>query len=106
MAVKETSKARIEGNVPVTIFKEGKTYVAYAPVLDLSSCGTSFGEAEKNIREAIRIFLAECIKDHILEDVLASLGWRQVNKRSKKWSPPPVVGQLEIPVSVGSSLSA
>lgn len=33
----------------VHIFKEGKTYVAYVPELDLSSCGTTKNEASKNI---------------------------------------------------------
>lgn len=38
----------------VHTFKEGKTYVAYVPELDLSSCGSTKEEARKNIRDAVR----------------------------------------------------
>lgn len=40
------------------IFKEGDTYVAYVPSLDVSSCGSSDEEARRNIRDAVRGFLA------------------------------------------------
>lgn len=42
----------------VHIFKEGDAYVAYVPALDLSSCGTTDDEARRNIRDAVRGFLA------------------------------------------------
>jgi predicted RNase H-like HicB family nuclease len=42
----------------VHIFKEGNTFVAYAPELDLSSCGDTTDEARKNISNAVRGFLA------------------------------------------------
>jgi predicted RNase H-like HicB family nuclease len=41
----------------VHIFREGRTYVAYAPELDLSSCGATDDEARKNIRDAVQGFL-------------------------------------------------
>jgi predicted RNase H-like HicB family nuclease len=40
------------------IFKEGDTYVAYVPALDVSSCGATDEEARRNIRDAVRGFLA------------------------------------------------
>ena len=42
------------------IFKEGATYVAYLPALDISSCGATDDEARRNIRDAVRGFLAAC----------------------------------------------
>jgi predicted RNase H-like HicB family nuclease len=54
------------------IFKEGDTYVAYVPALDLSSCGATDEEARRNIRDAVREFLATSADlgthDEILED--------------------------------------
>jgi len=41
----------------VHIFKEGPTYVAYVPELDLSSCGATHEEARKNVCDAVRGFL-------------------------------------------------
>ena len=40
------------------IFKEGDTYVAYVPALDVSSCGATDEEARRNIRDAVRGFIA------------------------------------------------
>lgn len=41
------------------IWKEGKMYVAYAPQLDISSCGETREKAKKNLREAVEGFLEE-----------------------------------------------
>lgn len=41
----------------IHIFKEGRTYVAYVPELDLSSCGATDAEARRNIRDAVEGFL-------------------------------------------------
>jgi predicted RNase H-like HicB family nuclease len=41
------------------IWKEGKMYVAYAPQLDISSCGKTAAEAKKNIQEAVALFFEE-----------------------------------------------
>lgn len=39
------------------VFREGRLYVAYAPELDVSSCGGSPAKAKKNLLEAVRLFL-------------------------------------------------
>jgi len=39
------------------IFHEGKMYVAYTPELDVSSCATTEAKAQKNLLEAVRLFL-------------------------------------------------
>ena len=44
-------------------FKEGKMYVAYTPELDLSSCATTQTKAQKNLIEAVRLFLEEAEKE-------------------------------------------
>ncbi|MEK7115841.1 MAG: hypothetical protein AAB879_00415 [Patescibacteria group bacterium] len=42
--------------LPISIFKEGKTFVAHSPVIDLASCGKTRVEAERRFNEATRIF--------------------------------------------------
>ena len=85
----------LSGELMVNIFKEGKTFVAYAPALDLSTCGKTRKKAEENFEEILEIFLTECVNDGTLGDVLASLGWQ---KRVRSWAPPKTIGHLSIPL--------
>lgn len=83
----------IKISLPVTIFREGKHFVAYTPVLDLSTSGKSFEEVKRRFEEAVFIFFEEIIKRETLEEVLSELGWQKVKKR---WSPPvPIAQELE-----------
>jgi len=86
-------------NVPVTYFKEGKSFVAYTPALDLSSAGKSLKEAEKNINEAVSIFVEEIIEHGTTDDVLSSLGWKKISK-TKQWVPPVFISHGILPVTV------
>ena len=94
----EKTKIQLDFNIPVKLFKEGQSYVAYTPVLDLSSCGKTEKKALQNISEAAQLFIKECIKDGTLEEVLQSLGWKK-EKSSNAWKPPKVV-DLEVPIAV------
>ncbi len=75
-------------NLPVTILKENKRFVAYTPALDLSTSGRTYKEVKKRFEEVVQIFIEELIKNHTLDQVLRDLGWREVQK---KWQPPVVV---------------
>ena len=78
-------------------------FVAYCPVLDLSSCGETFEDSRKNIKEALDIFFEECIKRNTLADALTSLGWQKVESRPPRWQPPLVVGEDRLPVHVSTA---
>jgi hypothetical protein len=58
------------------IFKEGDTYVAYAPALDVSSCGSTDEEARRNIRDAVRGFLAASADLGTLNEILEEAGYQ------------------------------
>jgi len=47
----------METQFSIRILKEGGTYVAHAPELDVSSCGGSKERAVKNLKEVVRLFL-------------------------------------------------
>jgi len=81
---------KLEFNLPVSILREGKKFVAYTPALDLSTSGKSYEEAKKRFKEAVSIFFEELIKKGTLEEVLRDLGWKRIQK---KWSPPIVISQ-------------
>jgi len=81
---------KLELNLPVSIIKEGKSYIAYTPALDLSTSGSSYEEAKKRFLEIVNIFFEEILKKGTMENVLTGLGWKKVRT---KWNPPIVVSQ-------------
>lgn len=75
-------------SLPIAILKEGDSFVAYTPALDLSTSGDTFEEAQKNFVEAVNIFFEELIEMKTIDEVLAGLGWQ---KQNNIFSPPIVV---------------
>lgn len=82
----------MEIRVPVTIFKEGKRFVAYTPVLDFATAGKTFQEAQHRFSEAVEIFIDEMRCQGTLDEYLESLGWK---KKKQSWNPPFLVAQTE-----------
>lgn len=78
-------KINIALKIPVTILKEGKKFVAYTPVLDLSTSGRSVKSVKKHFSEIVEIFFDELLKKGTMNEVLTSLGWKKVKKQ---WAPP------------------
>ncbi len=76
--------------LPISIFKEGKHYIAYTPVLDLSTSANTYDGAKKRFSEIVGIFFEEIIKKGTLDDVLKDLGWKKIKKQ---WNPPSVISQ-------------
>ncbi len=73
----------------VIVFEENKTYVAYCPELDVSSCGRSIEHSKEMLRTAIRLFIEETEKMGTLEDILEESRFKKdVNGR---WLPPRLV---------------
>ena len=62
------------------IFKADKMYVAYAPELDVSTCATTKVKAEKNLKEAVRLFLAEAERLGTLNQILEEAGFVERNR--------------------------
>lgn len=76
--------------LPVSIFKEGKHYVAYTSALDLSTSAKTFDEVKKRLFESVQIFFEELAKKETTEEVLKGLGWHKTNG---SWSPPVLISQ-------------
>lgn len=76
--------------LPVSIFKEGRHYIAYTPALDLSTSGKDYETVKKRFQEIVVIFFEELLKKGTLKEVLKNLGWQKINK---KWRPPTIVSQ-------------
>jgi predicted RNase H-like HicB family nuclease len=54
----------------IVVFREGKSYVAFCPELDVSSCGSDVDEARANLKTAIRLFIEEAEKLGTLDQIL------------------------------------
>jgi len=72
----------------VHTFKEGGTYVAYVPELDLSSCGATTDDAHRNIREAVAGFLETSAEMGTLDEILEEAGYQ---RKDGFWEPPEFV---------------
>jgi predicted RNase H-like HicB family nuclease len=72
----------------VHTFKEGETYVAYVPELDVSSCGRTNDEARKNIRDAVQGFLETSAEMGMLDEILEEAGY---SRRGDSWQAPEFV---------------
>jgi predicted RNase H-like HicB family nuclease len=57
------------------VFKEGRTFVAHTPQLDVSSCGGTKEKALANLLEAVRLFLEEAAKMGTLDQILDEAGY-------------------------------
>ena len=67
----------VTGNLQLAIFREGKTYVAFAPALDLVAQGRSVREARKHFEEVFNIYLEETMSKGTLEKDLIRCGWER-----------------------------
>lgn len=72
----------------VHTFKEGNTYVAYVPELDVSSCGKSDVEARHNIRDAVQGFLEASAETGTLAEILEESGYK---REGDSWRAPEFV---------------
>jgi len=79
------------------IFKEAETYVAYVPALDVSSCGATDEEARRNIRDAVRGFLAASADLGTLDEILREAGYEQ---EGESWRAPEFVSVDRLTMSI------
>jgi hypothetical protein len=83
------------------VFREGKTYVAHCPELDVSSCGVSVAQARKMLLAAVRLFLEEAEKLGTLDTILREAGYRSHRARwGTHWEPPDIVATERATVEV------
>jgi len=80
----------------VDIIKQGKSFVAYSPALDISTTGKTQSEARKKFQEIVDIFFEEVDDKRTLKKALTELGWKQ---EEKEWKPP-VISQKSVRVEV------
>lgn len=70
MAIGTPKIKKREIKLSFQIFKEGRSFVAYSPALELSTFGKTEVEARKNFAEAVELFFDEIEESGNLEWVL------------------------------------
>ena len=75
-----SKNAAAEITLTVQLWKEGSTHVAYAPELDISSCGNTATQAKSHLREAVSLFIEEAARQGTLDEILAETGFERVGK--------------------------
>ncbi|MDB5188978.1 MAG: hypothetical protein JWM92_576 [Candidatus Nomurabacteria bacterium] len=83
--------------LPLTIFKEGKQFVAYTPALDIATAGKTEKDARRMFRELVSVFMEEIITTGTAEEVLTELGWK---KEQEKWNPPQLASSDFIDINI------
>ncbi len=90
-------KTPISPNLSFTIqiFREGRTYVAHNPELNVSSCGDTLDDAKSNLKDALVGFLKSAQKLGTLDEILKEAGYVRKNK---EWVEPRLVlsGRLSL----------
>ncbi len=86
--------------IPVFLSKERKSYVAYSPALDLSSCGRTLAQAQKRFSGAVGLFLDELEAMGTLDQVLTELGWQKQEHPRKEWIPPHLLKHTQMEVTI------
>ena len=81
---------KLSARLPVSVFKEGKHFVAYTQALDLSTSGKTYEQVMALFNEAVDIFFEELAKKGTTEEVLLGLGWE---KAKKHLTPPSLIAQ-------------
>jgi len=76
----------------MSIFKEGDSFIAYLPSLDLSTSGKTFKQVKQRAKEIAEVFFEELAEAGTTKTVLESLGWAKVKQQIK----PPVIVAHEI----------
>lgn len=77
----------------VSIFREGKRFVAYTPSLDLSTSGKTLKETRKRFEEAAQIFFEELESRGTVDEVLSTLGWKKIESHWQ--SPVPISHEIK-----------
>lgn len=76
---------KINIQLPVSVFREGKHFIAYTPVLDLSASGRDYAHVVRRFHEVVGIFFEEILKKGTVREVLGGFGWQ---KTKNQWKPP------------------
>ena len=88
--------------LPVTIKKKTKWYVACCPILDVYSQGETEKKATANLVEALKLFFISCIERGTLDAAMKECGFKLIKqhdvKEAKEKSPYKGTKFINVPI--------
>lgn len=88
-----SGKNEIECTLPLIIFEEDNSIIAFCPALDLSGYGTTEAEANHSFEETLSEYFRYTVNKKTLAADLEKHGWK-IKKNLHKKPIPPSMGQL------------
>lgn len=83
-------------SLPFKIKKENGTYISHCPILDVWSQGPSKKAAIENLVEAVQLFLINCYKRGVLDQVLKESGFVPLKVIRKRRAARPATDTINI----------
>ena len=85
--------AKVTLRLPLIIFSEDESWIAYCPALDLSGYGTDEDEAQDSFRTVLSEYLSYTAHKKTLAKDLQHHGW-ELKKNLREGATPPTMEQL------------
>jgi vesicle coat complex subunit len=85
--------------LPIVITKQRKQFIAYSPVLDISTSGATKKNVQERFKELVTLFIEEITEAGTADEVLSELGWKKIKKN---WNPPKVISSQLIGIRLPS----
>lgn len=84
-------KDKIQLQFTSQVWQEGKTYIGFAPQLQVASCGKTKEDAQRNLIEAVGGFVETAREMGTLTEILEEAGFTFEKREEKKWVAPELV---------------
>lgn len=85
----ELGEKNVKMDLPIMLFQEDKTHIAYIPVLDLCGYGKTEADAFESLKVAIGEYFLYAVRKNTLIDDLRSHGWT-IKKKTKPFIAPEI----------------
>jgi predicted RNase H-like HicB family nuclease len=83
-------------SLKVEFYKEGETFVAYAPMLKISTYANNFEKAKERFEALLEIYLEELEEKGTLEEVFIECGWTKHPGTGSVLMPPVRIAEEEV----------
>lgn len=101
----DNGREKLNIHIPIVLFEEDGTQIAYCPALDVSGYGKSEREAVESFKTVLGEFLLYTVRKNTLHKVLQGLGWIIKKSKSKAMVPPSIEKLSETNVDLSRILA-
>ena len=81
-------RTKVSFSVGVYLFKEGETFIAYCPALDVSGYGNTETESKESFAQSVGMYIEYCLHKNTLVQDLQKHGWSIKSMKQRKIKAP------------------